>query len=40
MVFSADKFMSASTREALEALNKSELLLLGKYINLEVKTAI
>jgi hypothetical protein len=38
MVFSAEEFMSDPKREAVEALQKkSELLMPGKYLNLEVK---
>ena len=32
--------MSYTKMEALEALKKSELLLLGKYLNFEIKTAM
>ena len=40
MVFSAEDFMSDTKREALESLNNSELLILGQYLNLEVKNVM
>lgn len=40
MVFSAEDFMSDTKREALKALNNSELLILGQYLNLEVKNVM
>jgi len=40
MVFSAEDFMSDTKREVLEALTNSELLMLGQYLNLEVKNVM
>ena len=40
IVFSAENFILYPMMEAFEALEKSELLMLGKYLNLEVKNAM